>query len=155
MKDILGWQDKCMPALTLIAVSDSCCLCKMAVDYCNYIFRTKFLSCLHMPLPSPFTICKPPMSVLLTRDLEEAPKKARKTPTAGLAFQYAHKAAALGILYLANKGLYRACASASIKFPSPLIGAPSPHLPLSYWCYSARLFSVSCHIATTACWAAV
>jgi hypothetical protein len=89
------------------------------------------------------------------RDLEEAPKKARKTPTAGLAFQYAHKAVALGILYLANKGLYRACASASIKFPSPLIGAPSPHLLISHWCYSARLFPVSCHIATTACWAAV
>ncbi|EIE23379.1 hypothetical protein COCSUDRAFT_15440, partial [Coccomyxa subellipsoidea C-169] len=37
-------------------------------------------------------------------------------------FEYAHKAASLGLLYLANKGLYRACASASIKFPSPLIG---------------------------------
>ena len=63
-------------------------------------------------------------SVPLTRDSEEALKKAKKSQTGGLAFEYAHKAAALGLLYVANKGLYRVCASASIKFPSPLIGAP-------------------------------
>lgn len=49
-------------------------------------------------------------------------KKAKKNKTAGLAFEYAHKAVALGVLYAANKALSRACASASIKFPSPLIG---------------------------------
>ena len=40
-----------------------------------------------------------------------------------MAFDYGHKALSLGILYYANRALASACAAASIKFPSPLIGA--------------------------------
>ena len=40
----------------------------------------------------------------------------------GAAWEYGHKALSLGILYYANRALANACAAASIKFPSPLIG---------------------------------
>lgn len=37
-------------------------------------------------------------------------------------YNYGHKALALGVLYVMNKGLAMACAQAGIAFPSPLIG---------------------------------
>ena len=47
----------------------------------------------------------------------------------GAAWEYGHKALSLGILYYANRALANACAAASIKFPSPLIGGPSRQHP--------------------------
>ena len=64
------------------------------------------------------------------KDPAGALKGAKTSKTGGLAFEYAHKAVALGTLYAINKGLYRVCAAASIKFPSPLIGELCSH-PLS------------------------
>ena len=49
----------------------------------------------------------------------------------GAAWEYGHKALSLGILYYANRALANACAAASIKFPSPLIGG-RPLKPPAY-----------------------
>ena len=37
-------------------------------------------------------------------------------------YDYGHKALALGVLYIMNKGLATACKRAGVAFPSPLIG---------------------------------
>lgn len=75
-----------------------------------------------------------------SKESVSASKGAKTSRTGGLAFEYVHKAVALGTLYAINKGLYRVCAAASIKFPSPLIGELSIlHIDVSCSSYTVKL----------------